>query len=159
MLREAVRISYEINAPRRGLSVTYDQLAILYRDSYHDYAAALRYSGLSYSVAPAEARDIRAYSSRALAETLIANGDWFEAMLMAESALPYMIDYCRDCQQVAYLRGDIAYARLRLYDLAGAREWLTDDTLTTLRVWSRWPHNVRMRAETTAKTVGTAPDA
>lgn len=156
LLREAVRISHELNVPRRNLSVTYDQLAILYRDSYHDYAAALRYSGLSFALAPAEARDIRAYSSRALAETLIANGDWFEAMLHAESALPYMIDYCRDCQQVAYLRGDIAYARYRLYDLDGAREWLTTDTLTTLRVWSRWPHNVRLRAEEINRAMGTS---
>jgi serine/threonine-protein kinase len=113
---------------------------------------------MSYASAPPEARDVHAYSSRILAEILLANGDWFEGMLHAEGALPFMMESCVDCQQIAYLRGDIAYARFRLYDLDGAREWLTADTLTTLRVWSRWPHNVRMRAETIARTIGTGED-
>jgi hypothetical protein len=59
---------------------------------------------------------------------------------------------------VEQLRRERAIARFRLYDLAGARDWLTTDTLVTLRVWSRWPHDVRMRmrAETIARTVGAA---
>jgi hypothetical protein len=55
---------------------------------------------------------------------------------------------------VEQLRRERAIARFRLYDLAGARDWLTTDTLVTLRVWSRWPHDVR--AETIARTVGAA---
>ncbi|WP_386071143.1 serine/threonine-protein kinase [Tahibacter sp. UC22_41] len=159
LLREALRIAVSREKNRHQLANMYGQLANLYSESYHDYAAALRFIGLAYAVMPAEARDARAYNGRILAETLIANGDWFEAMLHAEGALPFMVDSCVDCQQIAYLRGDIAYARFRLYDLAGAREWLTRDTLTTLRVWSRWPHNVRMRAEEVARTAGTAEDA
>ena len=31
-----------------------------------------------------------------------------------------------------------------------------DDTLTTLRVWSRWPHNVRLRAEEINRAMGTS---
>ncbi|HVH34229.1 MAG TPA: tetratricopeptide repeat protein [Tahibacter sp.] len=159
LLREALRITVGLEKNRRHLANLYGQFASLYLDGYHDNAAALRFVGLSYATAPAEARDVRAYSGRILAEILLANGDWFEGMLHAEGALPYMIESCVDCQQIAYLRGDIAYARFRLYDLAGAREWLTRDTLTTLRVWSRWPHNVRMRAEEVARTAGTAEDA
>ncbi|HVH34230.1 MAG TPA: tetratricopeptide repeat protein [Tahibacter sp.] len=159
LLREALRITLARGKSRRNVAGLYDQFAGLYRDGFHDYAAAQRYAGLAYAMTPPESRDSRAYTSRGLAETLLANGDWFEGMLHAESALPYMVDSCGNCQQVAYLRGDVAYARLRLYDLAGAREWLTRDTLTTLRVWSRWPHNVRMRAEDIARTVGTAVEA
>ncbi|WP_386071142.1 protein kinase [Tahibacter sp. UC22_41] len=159
LLREALRITLARGKSRRNIVGLYDLFAILYRDGYHDYAAAQRYSALAYATVTPESRDSRAYISRGLAETLLANGDWFEGMLHAESALPYMVDSCGNCQQVAYLRGDVAYARLRLYDLAGAREWLTRDTLTTLRVWSRWPHNVRMRAEDIARTVGTAVEA
>lgn len=158
LLREALRITLGRDKNRRHIANLYGDLASLYRDGYHDYAAALRFVGLSYAAAPAEAHDVRAYSGRILAETLLANGDWFEGMLHAEAALPYMIKSCVDCQQIAYLRGDVAYARFRLYDLDGAREWLTADTLTTLRVWSRWPHNVRMRAETIARTIGTGEE-
>jgi serine/threonine-protein kinase len=159
LLREALRITLARGKSRRNVAGLYDMFAILYRDGFHDHAAAQRYAALAYAMTPAESRDSRAYTSRGLAETLLASGDWFEAMLHAESALPYMVESCGDCQQVAYLRGDVAYARLRLYDLAGAREWLTRDTLTTLRVWSRWPHNVRRRAEDIARTVGTAAEA
>jgi serine/threonine-protein kinase len=157
-LREALRITIGREKNRRHLANLYGDLAGFYRDGYHDNAAALRFIGMSYASAPPEARDVHAYSSRILAEILLANGDWFEGMLHAEGALPFMMESCVDCQQIAYLRGDIAYARFRLYDLDGAREWLTADTLTTLRVWSRWPHNVRMRAETIARTIGTGED-
>ena len=154
LLRESLRISRQLDNQRRSTAMIYDSLAILYRNGYHDYAAAQRFSALAYAILPHESQQSRAYTSRALAETLIANGDYFEAVLIAESALPAMIESCGDCQQVAYLDGDIAYARFRLYDLDGARAKLTHETLTTLRVWSRWPHDVRMRAETIARTLG-----
>jgi serine/threonine-protein kinase len=154
LVREALRISLTLNNEKRSTATYYDALALIYRNNYHDYAAAKRFAGLAFAVTPAESRENHAFTSRALAETLIASGDYFEAALFAESALPYMIEACGDCQQVAYLNGDIAYARFRLYDFDGARARLTPEILTTLRVWTRWPHDVRMRAETIARTIG-----
>ncbi|TDR39468.1 serine/threonine-protein kinase [Tahibacter aquaticus] len=154
LMREGLRITHAIDTNKRGAALIYDSLALVYRNGHGDYAAAKRFAGLAFAVTPAESRDSLAYTSRTLAETLIASGDYFEAVLYAESALQYMVESCGNCQQVAYLTGDIAYARFRLYDFDGARTRLTPEILTTLRVWTRWPHDVRLHAETVARTIG-----